>query len=77
MALYKTSTLPSVLRLWPLISYFLFPILGCLKESWTGEEKIPEKQMKMEGQEQDNKDEEEEENMTSRPGHSKHDPEDL
>lgn len=49
---------------------------GCLKESWTGE-KIPDEQMKMEGQEQDNKDEEEEENMTSRPGHSKHDPEDL
>lgn len=76
MALHKTSTLPTVLTLWPLISCFLFPNLGCLKESWTGE-KIPDEQMKMEGQEQENKDEEVEENMTSRPGHSKHDPEDL
>ncbi|XP_055984399.1 protein canopy homolog 4 [Sorex fumeus] len=58
---------------------------GCLQESWTGKEKISDEQVQTEEEEQDDdddddddkKDKEGEDKMTNKPGHSKHDPEDL
>lgn len=51
---------------------------ACLQETWTGKE-ITEGQQKTEGEEEQDQEEakEKEEEMTSAPGHPKHDPEDL
>ncbi|XP_008139611.1 protein canopy homolog 4 isoform X1 [Eptesicus fuscus] len=51
---------------------------ACLQETWTGEE-TTEGQEKTEGEEEQDQEEEKEKEgeMTSTPGHAKHDPEDL
>lgn len=51
---------------------------ACLRETWTGKEKITDGQEKTEEEEeQDQEEEEEEENLTNTPSYPKHDPEDL
>lgn len=61
------------------INCFLSPNLACLQETWTGKEKITDRQQKTEGEEEQEEEveEEEEQEMPSTSGYPKHDPEDL
>lgn len=69
-------TLPYPQDQW--LNCFLSSNLACLRETWTGKEKITDGQEKTEEEEeQDQEEEEEEENLTNTPSYPKHDPEDL